>query len=154
GVCSLNWNTVGTTVAGSSDGTPAGVPPLTAAAPQLGLLRAPRDLALDSSGNIYITDTGDNRVVKWASGATTGTLVTGNADGTIAPTTAPALNTPSGVFVDANGNVYVTDTVNNRVRFVPAQGVASDITLPGRTSSSSNDAHSVLSLKDTNIFRD
>ncbi|CAF3210273.1 unnamed protein product, partial [Rotaria sp. Silwood2] len=131
GVCSLNWNTVGMTVAGSSAGTAADAAgALTAAAPQLGLLKNPRDLALDSSGNIYIADTSDNRVVKWASGATTGTLVTGNADGTNGAL-APALDTPSGVLVDANGNVYVTDTKNNRVRVIPAQGVANDITLAG-----------------------
>ncbi|WP_330232215.1 serine/threonine-protein kinase PknD [Nocardia sp. NBC_00508] len=64
----------------------------------------PTDVAVDTAGNVYVTDMGNDRVVKLAAGAST-------------PTPLPfiGLNNPQGVAVDTAGNVYVTDTSNDRV---------------------------------------
>ncbi|MEV4236449.1 serine/threonine-protein kinase PknD [Nocardia sp. NPDC050408] len=64
----------------------------------------PTDVAVDTAGNVYVTDMGSDRVVKLAAGASTSTLL---------PFTG--LNNPQGVAVDAAGNIYVTDTSNDRV---------------------------------------
>ncbi|MFF3572423.1 serine/threonine-protein kinase PknD [Nocardia jiangxiensis] len=64
----------------------------------------PTDVAVDAAGNVYVTDMGNDRVVKLAAGASASTLL---------PFTG--LNNPQGVAVDAAGNIYVTDTSNNRV---------------------------------------
>jgi serine/threonine protein phosphatase PrpC/DNA-binding beta-propeller fold protein YncE len=67
-------------------------------------LNPPDTLAVDSAGNVYITDSGNNRVLK---------LATGGGAPTVLPFTG--LNEPDGVAVDAAGNVYVADNRNNRV---------------------------------------
>jgi hypothetical protein len=58
----------GTTVAGSSSAIPGTT---------LNYLLLPSDLAVDSSGNLYVADAGNNRVVYWPNGASSGTLVAG-----------------------------------------------------------------------------
>ncbi len=87
-------------------------------------LSAPNGVAVDGAGNVYIADTGNNVVREIA--ASTGTIatVTGtgargkSGDGGAA--TAALLNQPRGVSVDANGNLYIADTANHRVRRVDA----------------------------------
>ncbi|WP_406272710.1 serine/threonine-protein kinase PknD [Nocardia sp. NBC_00881] len=64
----------------------------------------PTDVAVDTAGNVYVTDMGNDRVVRLAAGASTSTSL---------PFTG--LNNPQGVAVDTAGNVYVTDTSNDRV---------------------------------------
>jgi hypothetical protein len=88
------------------------------------MLNVPAGLAIDASGNIYIADSGNNRIRRVD--AVTGiiTTVAGNGtaafagDGGIA--TAASLNSPDGVAVDSFGNLYVADSVNNRVRLINA----------------------------------
>ncbi len=85
----------------------------------------PGGAAVDSAGNLYVADTGDNRVLEFAqpflSGKTTGlvaNLVLGQNGSftTIAPSTgADRLNAPTGVTLDASGDVFVADTGNSRV---------------------------------------
>ena len=67
-------------------------------------LNQPEGVAVDAAGNLYVVDSGNNRVVKLA--AQSGTQ-------TVLPFTG--LTNPNGVAVDAAGNVYVTDTFNHRV---------------------------------------
>jgi serine/threonine protein kinase, bacterial len=67
-------------------------------------------VAVDTAGNVYVTDWSANRVLKLAAGAATQTEL---------PFTN--LNNPSGVAVDTAGNVYVADSGNNRVLKLPAQ---------------------------------
>jgi sugar lactone lactonase YvrE len=92
-----------TIVAGSSDGEyGAG----------LGVLNGPRGISVDASGNLYICDQSNSRVVEWASGATSGKIVAGTGT---AGTGLNQLNGPTGIFVDKSGNIYVADYYNARV---------------------------------------
>lgn len=74
-------------------------------------LRDPTGVAVDSAGNVYIADTGNNRI----------RLVTpGGVISTVAGGTTDQLNAPAGVAVDGAGTVFVADTGNNRVRRLAA----------------------------------
>jgi serine/threonine-protein kinase len=81
----------------------------------------PTDVAVDAAGNIYVTDMGNDRVLRLAAGAS-------------APTPLPftGLNNPQGVAVDAAGNIYVTDTSNDRVlRLGPGASTAAPLPFTG-----------------------
>ncbi|CAF4232624.1 unnamed protein product, partial [Rotaria magnacalcarata] len=64
----------GTTVAGQSNA---------ATGSALNFLNYPTDIALDASGNMYILDGGNNRVVYWAVGASVGVLIAGTGKNTM-----------------------------------------------------------------------
>ncbi|MFF7944123.1 serine/threonine-protein kinase PknD [Nocardia gamkensis] len=78
----------------------------------------PTDVAVDTAGSIYVTDMGNDRVLRLASGASTPT-----------PLPFTGLNNPQGVAVDTAGNVYVTDTSNDRVLRLAA-GASTSAPLP------------------------
>ncbi len=89
----------------------------------------PTGLAIDSSGNLYIADSLNNRIRK-VSGTTISTIAGSGVfsySGDGGPATAAQLNSPQAVAVDASGNVYVADTSNNVVRQISAKGVISTI---------------------------
>jgi sugar lactone lactonase YvrE len=80
-----------------------------------------RAVAVGADGNLYIADTGDNRVLKVDGGGTVtifaGTGIPGfSGDG--GPATAAMLDGPRGLAIDAAGDVYISDSSNNRVRRV------------------------------------
>ncbi|MCD9025805.1 S-layer homology domain-containing protein [Cohnella silvisoli] len=85
-------------------------------------LNYPEGVAVDSSGNVYIVDT-DNHLIrkidaitrKISTVAGTGTQGYSGDDG---DATLAELNTPEGVVVDKDGNLYIADFENNRVRKV------------------------------------
>jgi uncharacterized protein (TIGR03437 family) len=90
-------------------------------------LSDPEGVAVDSSGNLYISDTGNSVVRKVSSSGTmstfAGTVVNGpgySGDGAAA--TAAQLFHPSGLTVDPKGNVYIADTSNNIIRIVTTDG--------------------------------
>jgi hypothetical protein len=89
-------------------------------------LNSPQAVAVDSSGDVYIADTYNNVVREILPNGTISTFAgdgTPGYSGDGGPATSAELNDPSGVAVDALGNVYIADSSNNVVRRV--QGPAS-----------------------------
>jgi trimeric autotransporter adhesin len=99
-------------------------------------LAFPESLALDSGNNIYVADTANNRIRFVSVKIITTIAGTGTAGfcGDGGPATSACLNSPRGVAVDTNFNIYIGDTLNNRVRKVNPQGIIS--TFAGGGSSS------------------
>jgi sugar lactone lactonase YvrE len=89
-------------------------------------LSGPFGTAVDSSGNLYIADTANNRVLYYAAGSTTATRVYGQGGnftlGTVnnGGISANSLYGPSGVALDSGGNLYISDSSNNRVLYYPS----------------------------------
>ncbi len=94
----------------------------------------PAAIFVDKDGNLFIPDMTNNRIQKWAPGATSGvTVAGGNGSGG----GANQFNRPTGVAVDRNGNIYIADQNNRRVqKWVPGATsgttVASGIGAPTR----------------------
>ena len=88
-------------------------------------LNFPSGLASDEGGNVLIADTGNNRIRKLSGGSvvTVGGNGTSGFRGDGALATSALLNAPMGMAVDAAGNLFIADSVNNRVRKVSAAGV-------------------------------
>lgn len=98
------------------------------------LLNGPRGIAVDGSGQLFIGDTGNNRVREVTADGVIHTIAGQSAAGFTGdggPGTSAQLNGPAGVLVDGSGNVYVADTGNNRVRQLVPDSSTTNVTLPG-----------------------
>jgi sugar lactone lactonase YvrE len=105
-------------------------------------LASPLGIALDSSGNLYIAELGNQRIRKVTAGGTIGTLAgngTAGYSGDGGPATSAELSSPSSVGVDAAGNVYISDSGNFRIREITAStGIINTIAGSGVQSDSGN----------------
>ena len=90
-----------------------------------------RGVTVDSAGNVYFADSG-NEVVRMVNTAGVVSTIAGKYPGTINspqafagdghPATSATLNTPEDVEIDNNGNLFIADQANARVRVVYAGG--------------------------------
>ena len=97
----------------------------------------PHACAVDSFGNLYIADTSNHRIRKVdATGIITTVAGTGTAGygGDEGAATSANLNLPAGVAADDNGNIFISDTANNRIRQVTPDGVIHTIAGTGAAS--------------------
>jgi sugar lactone lactonase YvrE len=124
GTFTPGWCTGGTSASGTGDG----------------MMSSPKGIFVDSSGNFYVSDSGNSRINKYnsagvfqgwigkiatspsagatgCSGASAGTFTPGWCKGGTAAsgTNDGMLATPEGITLDANGNLYVADSANHRI---------------------------------------
>jgi hypothetical protein len=133
GITSLQWNLNGTLVQAATVNyaQPSTVAGGNGAGSSANQLYYPFGVFVDGNGNVYVCDQTNQRIMKWAPGATSGVTVAG---GNGAGSGANQLNYPAGVFVDTSGNVYVADNGNHRVqKWSP--GATYGITVAGATGS-------------------
>jgi sugar lactone lactonase YvrE len=137
-VTEFNNNTIRMITSGGTVTTLAGTAGVTGSANATGSsasFHQPIGIAADTSGNLYVADSGNNLIRKVV--ASTGVVTTlagsagveGTADGT---GTAALFHSPRGVAVDGSGNVYVTDSQNCTIRKITPAGVVTTLAgIPG-----------------------
>jgi DNA-binding beta-propeller fold protein YncE len=82
-------------------------------------LSSPAGIVVDSAGDVYLVDTGNNQVVEVsAQGAASVLTING---------LSPSLSSPSGIAIDGAGDLYIADTGNSRVVEVTPAGAGSVI---------------------------
>ena len=94
-------------------------------------LSLPSAVWSDTSGVLYIADTGNNRIRRIKASRDTITTYAGSGtagfSGDTGAATSAAINAPAGVFVDSVGVLYIADTGNNRIRRITSAGVITTI---------------------------
>jgi sugar lactone lactonase YvrE len=135
----------GTGVAGySGDGGPA-------AAAQLNY---PTGIKFDQSGNLYVADD-YNHVIRKINTSGNITTIAGNGtsgfSGDGGPATDAEISSVGDLCVDAGGNIYFTDLVNNRVRKISPSGIISTVVGNG-TSSSTGDGGPAVNASLNGLF--
>jgi len=95
---------------------------------RLAYLSGPEAVAVDAAGNLFIDDTGNNRIQEVSAGTGNISTVAGSASGTAGisgdghAATSALLSSPQSVALDAAGDIYIADTDNNRIQKVYASG--------------------------------
>ncbi|MDX2128825.1 MAG: T9SS type A sorting domain-containing protein [Chloroherpetonaceae bacterium] len=158
----LRFANAATAVTGAAASVALGQPNLTSGTANNGGLSAstlsqPYSVAVDGSGNLYVVDSGNSRVLRFANAASVSTgaaasialgqpdFFSGSFNNNLTSPTANTMSYPFGVAVNSSGNLYVGDSENNRVLlFVNAAtavtGAAASIALgqPNLTSGTAN----------------
>jgi len=110
-----------TTLAGGAEGYADGVGSAAS-------FNSPSGLALDSSGNLYVADTANNRIRKVTPEGQVSTVAGNGTGGYVdGPALSAQFNGPIGIAVDAKGNIFVADTYNDRIRKITAAGDVSTV---------------------------
>ena len=148
----INSSGVISTIAGHSPGGYSG----DGGAATSANLNYPAEIAYDISGNLYIVDNGNNvirkvntsGIITTVAGSTSGAAGFGGDGGAA---TAALLNSPTGIAVDAIGNLYISDGSNNRIREVHTTGIINTIAGNG-TAGYSGDGGAAISAEISNPY--
>ncbi len=116
------------------------------------LFASPAGLAFDGSGNLYVADSGNNCIRRIGAGGMVTTIVgngaggfSGDGAGAGAARSASLLS-PQAVVVDRNGNLFIADTGNHRVRSVTPNGAINTVAGNGLTTIRGDGAATSISL--------
>lgn len=114
----------------------------------------PSAVAVDSSGNLYIADTGNHVIREVTTNGNISTIAgdnTGGYAGDGGAATVAELEFPAGVAVDSSGNIYIADSGNNVIREVSA-GTITTIVGGSATVQQLNDPETVLVDSSGNLY--
>ncbi len=94
----------------------------------------PYGIAADSAGNLYVADAGDtNRIRRLGADGQVSSLAGGREGFADGKGTAAAFHTPSGLALDATGNLYVADTGNHAIRKISPAGLVTTLAGTGQS---------------------
>jgi subtilisin family serine protease/sugar lactone lactonase YvrE len=116
------------TFAGGGHGGADGVPATSV------WLGGPTGVALDAAGDVFIADTPVRKVTLDGTINTIAGMGGQGYSGDGGPATAALLNAPEGLATDGDGNVFIADTLNNRIRKVAPDGTIATIAGNGAAS--------------------
>ena len=117
-------------------------------------LNLPSGVAVDNNGNIYIADSGNHRIRKIDTSGVIATIAgtgTNSFSGDTGLATSASLNIPQGVAVDNDGNIYIADNNNHRIRKVDTSGIITTIIGDG-TDAELNNPTSVAVDNSRNVY--
>lgn len=153
----LGWNNAGAFASGAAADIVIGQPDFLSSAPNqggspgAGTLWAPAGVGVDRSGNLYVADSGNNRVTVFSAplAGFSGAPIVGGVAAAVfgqsgnfqssagcasAQISAATLCRPEGVALDPAGNLFVADAADNRVTVYFAPFAGGHVTQPAETS--------------------
>lgn len=101
-------------------------------------MMSPTGLTFDASGNMYIAEFSGNYIRKVSTSGIISTIAgtgTASSTGDGGDASSATLNNPSGIAIDASGNIYIAEASGNRIRKINTSGIISTIAGTGTASS-------------------
>jgi len=101
----------------------------------------PAGVAVDSKGNVFVSESYDNKILKITAGGIMTTFAgNGRKDSTNGYGVKAGFNTPQGLVIDIHDNLYVADLGNNQIRMITPQGLVSVLAGNGERGSKDGEA--------------